>query len=231
MNLPKIAFRHELPTAGKRTVFGICVHTTGDGVPAAVERTGMPHHTVALATYTAMESVGPHFVIDPFGYVAQYADPGLIRHHVGLEAEHRRSFLDGHWTEDANRISRDCVAWWQARWPQFRSPSHLYPSDRPNKDYIGIELIPAGTYVKNKGWTFQHGSRPGFDKQRFSVEQYVALARLAQGLAEAYGIDLTKRNRLLGHEDLNPYTRPGWDPGDARQFFSWELLSGIMGAL
>lgn len=211
-----------------RAVYGITLHTTGDGIPALVAKSGKPHLEVARETYLKMGLVGPHFVVDPFGGTEQYCDPMLVRYHAGIEAEHRRSYLDGHWEEDANRIPREVVAWWKTRWPTKKSPSHLYPSKSPNKDYIGIELIPAGRYIKDKGWTFEYGHKPGFDGQRFSVEQYVATARLCLTLANEYGLDLSTPGVLVGHEDVSPYTRPGYDPGDKLRAFSWSLLKGLL---
>ncbi len=223
----------EFEVGPSRAVFGLCLHTTGDGIPAEVAKSGKPHLQVAREVYSRMGLVGPHYVIDPYGNVEQYADVSRIRYHVGMEPEQRRSYLDGHWLEDKNRISAEVTAWWQARWPMFKSPSHMYPSKSPNKDYIGIELIPAGRYVPGKNviagrWAFEHGSRPGFDKQRFSVEQYCALAKLCNRLAEENGLDLEKAGVLVGHEDLNPYSRPGWDPGDKNETFSWKLLNGLL---
>lgn len=212
----------------KRTVYGICVHTTGDGIPAKVISTRGTHLDVARGVYLSMGSVGPHHVVDPFGNVETYADDGVIRHHAGLEAADRRSYLDGHWENDRNRIDPAVVAWWKARWPGVKSPSHLYPSKSINADYVGIELIPAGAYIKDKGWTWMWGTPPGFDKQRFSVEQYWSLAKLCNGIAKDYGLDLSKVGVLLGHEDVNPKTRPGYDPGDKIQAFSWSLLRGLL---
>jgi hypothetical protein len=211
----------------KRAIFGVAVHTTGNGIPDLVERTGRSHLDVARETYLKMGLVGPHAVIDPFGKVEHYVDPQLVRYHVGLEPEHRRSFLDGHWLEDRNRITTETVKWWQARWPGVQSPSHLYPGPSANKVYIGVELIPCGIYVKN-AWVWKHGTRPGFDNQRFSVEQYYSLAKLCNQWAEEYGLDLDRRGVLLGHEDLNVYTRPGYDPGDKIKAFSWSLLRGLL---
>lgn len=218
----------------KRTIFGVCVHTTGQGIPdkAAKENKGLLE--TARTVYESMQLVGPHFCIAPDGKYEQYADPELVRYHVGLEPEHRRSFLDGHWMEDANRIDRKVVAWWKARWPGVKSPSHLYPGDSANKAYIGIELIPAGRYIKQPGgsspWIFdEQYSRPGFDKQRFSVEQYAALADLLKELAMKYNIDYSKVGRLIGHEDANLYTRPGYDPGSYNQTFSWGMVWGLLG--
>lgn len=216
----------------KRKPFGVAVHTTGDGIPAKAHKNGTDLLVTAREVYDGMGSVGPHYVIAPDGRVDFYTPANLTRHHVGLEPEHRRSFLDGHWEEDANRIDRKVVAWWKARWPNIKSPSHLYPSKSANQDYIGIELIPAGRYIDRKGWTFDpRYSKPGFDKQRFSVESYVALAKLLKQLALEHSLDYNQPGVLVGHEDLNPYTRPGWDPGDYNQTFSWGMVRGLLEAL
>jgi N-acetyl-anhydromuramyl-L-alanine amidase AmpD len=222
-------------TGPKRKVHGVCVHTTGDGIPSQAHTKGEHVLVTARRVYENMGTVGPHFIIDPAGTIEQYADPTLVRHHVGLEPEHRRSFLDGHWKEDANRIDRKIVAWWEVRWPGIKSPSHLYPSKSANEDYIGIELIPAGRYVPRServagGWTFDpRYSKPGFDNQRFSVEQYTALVELLKRLEVQFNLDYVKPGVLVGHEDINPYTRPGWDPGDYNKTFSWGMVKGLLG--
>lgn len=214
----------------KRKVFGVAVHTTGDGIPTKAIKYGAELLPTARKVYEGMGSIGPHYCIAPGGQIDKYADPEVVRYHVGLEPEQRRSFLDGHWEEDANRIDRKVVAWWKHRWPGVKSPSHLYPGDSANKAYIGIEMIPCGTYVKTKGWVFNEawGTKPGFDKQRFSVESYVALAGLLKDLAMQFDLDYSAVGRLIGHEDANVYTRPGWDPGDMNQTFSWGMVKGLL---
>ncbi len=222
-----------IETGPKREVFGVAVHTTGDGIPAKAMKDNEDVLSVARTVYENMGLVGPHYVVAPDGRVERYADPEYVRWHVGLEPEHRRSFLDGHFLEDRNRISSAVIAWWQARWPGVKSPSHLYPGDSANKAYIGIEMIPAGRYIRQPGgstaWVFDSQySKPGFDNQRFSVEQYVALAGLLKELAMKYNIDYSLVGRLVGHEDLNLYTRPGYDPGDYNKTFSWGMVRGLL---
>lgn len=220
-----------IETGPKRTVFGVAIHTTGDGIPAKAAKLAKDTMAVARGVYEEMGLVGPHYVVGPDGRTENYADPELVRYHVGLEPEHRRSFLDGHWREDANRIPRKVVAAWDAKHPGVKSPAHLYPGDSANKAYIGIELIPAGTYSKRGDWVFDpRFSKPGFDNQRFSVEQYVALARLLKELAFKYSIDYSLVGRLVGHSDLNPYTRPMWDPGDYNGTFSFSMVRGLLNA-
>lgn len=220
-----------IESKGSRTVYGICVHTTGDGIPAQSLKENKPPLEAAREVYESMGMVGPHYVVDPFGATDTYCDPQLLRYHVGLEADQRRSFLDGNWRNDANRISPAVVSWWSALYPGVKSPSHLYPGPSANAVYIGIEVIPAGVYNGTAGWTWKWGSRPGFDQQRFSVESYRALASLVLRLADEFTLDLNKVGVLVGHESLNVYTRPGWDPGDMNHTFSWSMLRGLLTTL
>lgn len=223
----------EFEVGPERVPYGICIHTTGNGIPEQSARTGKPPLEVARSTYLGMGLIGPHYVIDPYGTVDQYAPVDRVRYHVGLDPADRRSYLDGHWANDRNRIEPAVVAWWKARWPGVKSPSHLYPGKSANEAYIGIELIPAGRYVTVPGaikqqWRWEHGTAPGFDGQRFSIEQYCALAKLCNQLAEQCALDLTKPGVLVGHEDVNPKQRPGWDPGGYNKTFSWNLLNGLL---
>ncbi len=226
--------QHPLVSHGPRTVYGVLVHTTGNGVPdLALKHPDKSHLTILTEVYSASAAnggTGPHYAIDPLGAVVQFRDPGAVSWHAGVSADQRRNFLDGSWQSDYNRIDKDVVSWWRARWPGKLSPSHLYPSRSPNTDFVGIELMPCGAYA-GSSWEWKWGTRPGFDKQRFSVEQYVALARLCKELAVTYSLDLGKSGVLLGHEDVNPYTRPGWDVGDKIEAFSWRMLRGLLGSL
>lgn len=216
----------------RRSVYGICIHTTGDGIPAAALRDTNHPLCTARAVYENMGLIGPHYVIAPDGSHEELCDPRLIRQHVGLAADVRRDFINGTWLNPSNRITPAVVSWWQERWPGVKSPSHLYPSRSANEDYIGIECIPAGSYSSAAGkWTWRWGSKTGFDQQRFSVECYRALAGLVLSLAGEFKLDLVKPGVLVGHEDLNPYTRPGWDPGSYNKTFSWDMLRGCMAVL
>lgn len=218
-----------LPSAGVLKPFGVLVHSTGDGLAAKIATAKEPHSalSVARSTYESMGNVGPHYCIEPDGGHEQYAATNTVRYHCAVPAQNRRSYLDGHWTADSNRIPKAVVEWWQREHPGVASPSHLYPGEHPNNAYIGIELIPCGVYAKNS-WQWRWGTPPGFDSQRFSVEQYCTLARLCIELAVEHSIDLGKVGRLVGHEDVSPYSRPGYDPGAYHNWFSWPLLRTLI---
>jgi hypothetical protein len=227
-----MAFEH----GPERAVYGVAVHTTGNGIPDQAAKQNKHPLEVARAVYDGMGLIGPHYVIDPYGTVEQYCDPKLVRYHIGLTADDRRSYLDGYWVDDRNRIDPKVVTWWKQRWPGIKSPSHLYPGKSANEAYVGVEMIPCGRLLPAPGmikptFRWEHGTRPGFDGQRFSVEQYVALARLCKQLAAAHGLDLAKPGVLVGHEDVNPKQRPGWDPGGYNGTFSWGLVTGLLAAV
>jgi N-acetyl-anhydromuramyl-L-alanine amidase AmpD len=124
------------------------------------------------------------------------------------------------------------IASWEERYPEVKSPGHLYPSKSPNRDYAGIEMTPCGTHIKGR-WTWLWGTQP-YPGARFSVEQMTALASLlgvwATQLGFAYGWQDTP-GRLVGHEDINPITRYGWDPGAYKEWMQWDTLKAMIRTL
>lgn len=218
-----------LPDGGHREkIHGVMIHSTGDGVPREKVKRNVSYMEAACAVYESMGNIGPNYCIAPDGGVVMFREPNKIAYHC--KQEHRREFLDGSWATDYNRISRPVIDWWRHRWPGVESPAHLYPGVRPNDAYVGIELVPAGTYVKSvaggTSWSPDPQYRndiPGRD-QRYTVAQYVSLARLIR----SFNLDLTKTGVLVGHEDIEPYNRGGYDPGDYHGWFSWNLLNGLL---
>ena len=223
----KPAIVKSLPTHGELSNFGgWLIHTTGDGIPSKYYKANhlQPNTLLsyAVSVYEGMAE-GPHFVIAPDGSYAAIRDVKGVAWHAGISAEERQLFLTGHW-ETSKKLIDGIVDWWQHRWPTYKSPSHLYPSTSVNKDYIGIELVPAGTYVNNS-WApvLAHGRATVGPRGRFTINQYVTLAKLVP-----YGLSA---NRFLGHEDVNPITRPGWDPGDKLGAFDWKFMHDLHRAL
>ena len=219
--------KHPLADGGARTapVHGLMVHSTGDGIPREAVKRGETLTQTAIDVYGNMGTVGPHYCISPNGDVVQFREVNRIAHHC--KQEHRREFLDGSWETDYNRLSRTVVDWWKARWPGVKSPAHLYPGVRPNDVYIGVELIPAGTYTKSAAgstnWTPfpDHADHIPGRAQRYTIEQYLALARLIVSLG-------LSPDQLVGHEDVEPYNRGGYDPGAYHGWFSWPLINGLV---
>jgi N-acetyl-anhydromuramyl-L-alanine amidase AmpD len=220
---------HPLPAHGARTPWGIMLHTTGDGIPAKAHQAPLEPLQTAFAVYGAMRE-GPGYVIAPSGAVARLRPDDQVAWHCGVSPVERRDFLSGHW----EALAKPGVAgWWKARWPGVLTPSHLYPSTSPNHDYIGVELIPCGTFVKgNSGsWKPVFGEPIGGERGRFTGAQYTAAALLCLTLCRAHSIPMHSPGRVLGHEDVNPLTRPGWDPGDLQGFWSWKTFWGIVNGL
>lgn len=207
---------------GVMAPFGAIVHTTGDGPPAAANRDGRDPLEVALEVYSNMAE-GPHYVIGPTGAIVQVRELADIAWHTGVSAVHRRDFLSGHWE---TLVSKGLVSWWKARWPGVKSPSHLYPGSSPNAVYYGIECVPAGTYERGV-WKPVFGPVAPGGRNRFTTAQYLACAALVLHL----GIEHDRPGRVVGHEDINPITRPGWDPGAFQEFWSWPLFWDLLNAL
>lgn len=212
---------------GVMAPFGTIIHTTGDGPPAVAFRDGRDPLDAAVDVYSNMPE-GPHFVVGPTGRIIQVRDTGVVAWHTGVSAVHRRDFLSGHWE---TLVPKNVVSWWKARWPGVKSPSHLYPGTSPNAVYYGIECVPTGTHIKNS-WKPVHGTpAPAGERNRFTTAQYVACAALVLHLADVGNFDPHAVGRVVGHEDINPITRPGWDPGGFQEFWSWPLFWDLLTSL
>ena len=213
---------HPLPTHGVLNPYGLLIHSVGDGLAVKCLKSGDPVAST-IETYAAMKE-GPHYAIVPDGTIIRFANHLEVRYHAATSPADRASFLDGSW-ETSAKVPKGVVDWWKLRWPGVKSPQHLYPGKTPNQAYIGIELIPCGVYQGNS-WEPVMGT-PATPRGRFTGQQYGALAVLALMLHAQLGIDIFEPRRMLGHEDVNPITRPGWDPGSYHGWFSWSLFRGI----
>jgi N-acetyl-anhydromuramyl-L-alanine amidase AmpD len=215
-----------LTSHGELKPYGLLVHTTGDGLAAKVDPDDQAK--AVLKTYSNMKE-GPHYAICPDGTLIRFREPETVSWHAGVSASDRASFLNGTWETDG-RVPANVRDWWHARWDMYKvaSPQHIYPGKSPNGAYVGVELIPCGVYNKAT-WTPTLGT-PAAHKQRYTAIQYARLGELYAGLHKRFGWTLHAR-RFLGHEDVNPITRPGWDPGAYHGWFSWGLAFGIAAAL
>lgn len=229
-----------LTSHGTIQPWGFLVHTTGDGPPKRALQNNSTPLAEAAKWYSSNDS-GPHFLIGTEGEIVQFRPCKTRAWHAGVsEANERRHYLSGDWV-DYTKVHvpplgsgtrwADVVAWWRLRWPTRKSPSHLYPSRSPNDDYVGVELVPCGTYT-NGGWKAYWGE-PAMPGLRHTMSQYVSCAALANAVAEFCEFPAGWHNtpRLVGHEDVNPLTRPGWDPGDMRRQYSWSLQKSLLLAL
>ena len=216
---------HVFSTHGDLIPYGLLVHTTGDGIPSKCS-TIEEVSSVAVAEYVKMDianGVGPHYVISPDGSAVELRDPSKKAWHAAVSAHDRQRFLSGMW-ETENKVDKSVIDWWHRRWPGTKSPSHLYPAKSPNDSYVGVELVPCGTYDKQTWKPTLAGGRMVFG--RFTIDQYYALAELCSDLRHPK--EWEEPGRLVGHEDVNPITRPGWDPGDKIGAFDWTLLKNLI---
>lgn len=211
-----------VPNRTKERAFGLVVHTSGGGVPAMADRFARSGkdpsrdtpEEVAIWVYSATWSYFTHYLVVPSGKLYQVCDDRLRAPHCGFtQAGHRAACLDGSWR---SKCAPAGVKLWDARWSPRKSPVHLYPSANPNDDYLGVELVPM--------------LRPDKDGGRFTAAQYRTLGALVKDVSSRHGFE-PKGNRLVGHEDLNPFSGEGgrwdkgggWDPGALRvkPYFDW----------
>jgi hypothetical protein len=194
-------------------IWGICVHTTGRGIPKLARKRHEKPMETAIRYYSDTSSPCPHYVIDGLGVVEQITSTTLVAPHIGVSAKEREDMLDGDWIAHP---SDHALELWRAKWKGYESPQHLFPTRSPNASYIGIELIPQIEEDANG--------------ELFTAPQYSALAIFVARVAEIHKIDTSDQRKLLGHEDLDPYgrwdSRGGWDPGALRDkpYFRWDRV-------
>lgn len=196
--------------------YGLCVHTTGSGVPTKAKEHGVDPMEIALNVYLAPDAPSrgvftnfPHYVLGHDGVLIQIAEESERARHAAVESEDRAAYLSGAWRKKVSTVG---LRLWEEKWPGFKSPSHLYPSKSPNEDYIGVELIPHLV--------------PFPDGSRFSAEQYATLKALILDVEVRHNVRL-RGPRLVGHEDIDPLdrwtSRGGYDPGSlqVKPSFYW----------
>lgn len=214
-----------LPGHGTLSPWGVLFHTTGNGVPAKAVAEGTNFLEAAIRVYRNMRE-GPHLVLSPTGEVVQIRDFSTMAWHAGVTAEQRLRYLHEDWEA---QLPLNVRAWWKARWPNYPSPQHLYPTSSPNLAYIGVEMVPCGVMADGK---FEPWHKPAHPGARFTLSQYITAAQLASELSKRYKfLPDTGSARVCGHEDVNPVTRPGWDPGSMTGAFDWNMFNEVLETL
>lgn len=191
--------------------WGLCVHTTGRGLPEEAKKLNRDGLVHAVEIYCRKDANFPHYVIGPGGDIRQIADDKERARHAGIDDAERKLYESGEWKK---KVSAAALALWERRWPGVKNPLHLFPSRSPNEDYLGVELIPSLTKQPNG--------------TLFTDAQYESLGKLCRDIEQRHGIKLEGK-RLVGHEDLEPLSRwdktGGWDPGGLRPegklYFDW----------
>lgn len=196
----------------KSPVYGVCVHTTGSGVPTRAKRLGCEPIVIAIDVYSAPGAHFPHYVIDGQGTIVQIAGEEELAPHCGIAPTERSQYKSGAWTRV---LSPYALMRWRNRWPGVQSPLGLFPTASANESYLGVELVPSLFLTANK--------------TLFTNAQYASLRALLDDVQKRCHLDLVG-SRLVGHEDVNPLTRcdrnGGWDPGFSRERpnFIWALV-------
>lgn len=196
-------------------VWGLVVHTTGSGVVDEAKKKGVDPLEYAVSYYLQPDSYFAHYVVGYDGHIVQIADENERAPHVGFG--NRADYLSGAWEK---MVPADLVARWHQRWPTRKNPACLFPGPSPNNAFCGVELLPLSTALPT-------GSR-------YTEAQEQAVVSLARDIAVRWSLPAGWQNmsRLVGHEDLSPIDRPGWDPGALRAtpWFRWGVVKAAIGA-
>jgi len=126
-------------------------------------------------------------------------------------------FIDGDlrpvWdkTEAAFVARSDGQSWpeydyFRARWAGEALPTNFATDPDPNNYSIGIETLGFGARTP----------APAV----YTDKMYKALERLIADISAKYSIPV-KKGRIVGHEDVNPVSRFGWDPAFG---FDWSII-------
>lgn len=96
--------------------------------------------------------------------------------------------------------------YFNTRWGEAAKPINYAKSKRPNDYAVAIEILSFGAKI------------PG--GSAYTEAMYATLTQLVTDICDRHAIARVK-GRLVGHEDVNPIQRWGWDPG---QGFDWSRI-------
>jgi len=210
----------------------IVIHITGTADLASVKN-----------TFLGPNSVSAHYLVTSSGELFQFVRDGGRAYHAGIDTNTRKLYRKGYgkwatylkyfnWYKqypqdavyldaDANPVwdnseavfvgRGDGTAWpdfayFRHRWQDLDIPVNFDTDGDPNNYSIGIECLSVGAKTA--------------DKAVYSDEMYETLEVLTKNLSDKYGIPRTK-GRIVGHEDVNPIGRFGWDPNAG---FDWTVV-------
>lgn len=193
---------------------GLLVHVAG-GVKELAEKRGWTPDEAAIWTYAQLWMNCAHYLNLTDGTLVQIVSEKFIAPHCGVNGWQYTRMKDGSWVDFVPPVM---LAEWRKAWPNVKAPTSLYPHvGSANADVIGIENVPQpdGNFT---------------DAQYATLKAFIAERDAFHGMQIA-----THRNRLLGHEDVNPfYTKDngradksgGWDPGGRRVIpkFDWNRV-------
>jgi N-acetyl-anhydromuramyl-L-alanine amidase AmpD len=209
----------------------IAIHVTGNDSVAVTKR-----------LFLKEKSVSAHYLISKDGQLFQFVKDSERAFHAGIDrpslaiyrgaASWRKYlkyfawykkypkdsiYLDADlkpvWdkTEAAFVARADNAEWpnyelFNSRWGMTSLPVNFETDPDPNNYSIGIEIVSFGATTP--------------DSNAYTADMYRTLVLLTGDLSRKYEIPLEK-GRVVGHEDLNPVGRFGWDPGAG---FNWAKI-------
>ena len=100
----------------------------------------------------------------------------------------------------------DRYAYFDTRWGAGSDPRNYAASKQPNTYSVGIEILSFGAKTPSP--------------TAYSPAMYASLRKLVTDICTRHGIPQKKGN-VVGHEDVNPVQRYGWDPN---QGFDWNQV-------
>ena len=211
--------------------------------------TGTPSFDAVRKRFTEDNAhASAHYVIKDDGTLTQFVSEQYASHHSGIRSfvkplyragrqtwmKYLRFFqwaYDDGWYNDEQTVfvdanfnilpssvgarfvaRRDGSDWphydfFKARWPDLEQPvGFTEDNGRPNHHSIGIEILSVGS------------SRPS--ETAYTPAMYHTLSTLVSDICARHNIP--KRGPyVVGHEDINPVERWGWDPANG---FDWQRI-------
>lgn len=215
-----------------RTPTHIVIHVTGTNDLASVTE-----------TFSKAKSVSAHYLVGREGTLFQFVPDELRAWHAGIDSATQRLYRKGKdlWRQylryfdwyhgypgDARYVDGDLKPVWDkheaifvaradgsvwpeydhfgTRWPDATMPVNFDVDPDPNNYSIGIETLGFGAKTP--------------DPDVYPEPMYVRLRELVSNLSQKYDIPMIA-GRVVGHEDVNPIGRFGWDPGAG---FDWSRV-------
>lgn len=194
--------------------------------------------------FMAPNSVSAHYLIAKDGDLVQFVPDGYRAWHAGIDSNTRKLYRKGGavwkrylkyfswytaYPNDAIYVDGDLVPVWDKseavfvaradgqpwseygyftnRWVGWDLPVNFDVDPDPNNYAIGIETLGFGSRTP--------------DPASYTPAMYATLQQLVGDLSQKYSIPMQK-GRVVGHEDVNPIARFGWDPSGG---FDWSVVN------
>jgi len=144
-----------------------------------------------------------HYLIDFEGNIYQFVPDSKQAWHCGVKKAEIDIYDKEKWIDSVDSEAKKKIEkYFFKRWKENAKPK-IYKEH--NKVSIGIEMLGYET-------------RPRPNKA--PDPQFESLIKLVKNLCYKYDIP-KNHDHIFGHEDVNPITRPGWDPG---KLFDWNYF-------